>query len=63
MQFFKLRFELERNEPIEFNKVAIEKAQAHENMLNRVQPRDNIALAAVFRIKDSLYGRGYLQFI
>jgi hypothetical protein len=38
--------------------VAIEKAQAHENMLNRVMPRDNIALALVLRIKDSLYGHG-----
>jgi hypothetical protein len=37
--------------------VAIEKAQAHENMLNRVMPRDNIALTVVLRIKDSLYGR------
>ena len=48
---------MERNQPIEFTKVAIEKAQAHENMLNRVMPRDNIALAAVLRIKDNLYGR------
>lgn len=51
------RFEMERNELIEFTKVAIEKAQAHENMLNRVMPRDNIALTVVLRIKDSLYGR------
>uniref|UniRef100_A0A914KGR9 poly(A)-specific ribonuclease n=1 Tax=Meloidogyne incognita TaxID=6306 RepID=A0A914KGR9_MELIC len=50
------KFEMERNQPIEFTKVAIEKAQAHENMLNRVMPRDNIALAAVLRIKDNLYG-------
>jgi hypothetical protein len=55
---------MERNELIEFTKVAIEKAQAHENvlnqahenMLNRVMPRDNIALAVVLRIKDNLYG-------
>uniref|UniRef100_A0A914ID77 poly(A)-specific ribonuclease n=1 Tax=Globodera rostochiensis TaxID=31243 RepID=A0A914ID77_GLORO len=52
----KEKFDMERNEPIEFTKVAIEKAQAHENMLNRVMPRDNIALAVVLRIKDSLYG-------
>lgn len=50
------KFEMERNQPIEFTKVAIEKAQAHENMLNRVMPRDNIALAAVLRIKENLYG-------
>lgn len=50
------KFEVERNELIEFTKVAIEKAQAHENMLNRVMPRDNIALTVVLRIKDSLYG-------
>ena len=47
---------MERNQPIEFTKVAIEKAQAHENMFNRVMPRDNIALAAVLRIKDNIYG-------
>lgn len=50
-----VRFDIERNELIEFTKVAIEKAQAHENMLNRVMPRDNIALAAVLRIKENLY--------
>jgi CCR4-NOT transcription complex subunit 6 len=40
---------------IEFTQVAIKKAQAHENMLNRVMPRDNIALVAVFKIKETLY--------
>lgn len=50
-----IRFEMERSELIEFNKVAIEKAHQHENMLNRVMPRDNIALAAVLRIKDNIY--------
>ncbi|KAL3114948.1 hypothetical protein niasHT_011384 [Heterodera trifolii] len=52
----KEKFDLELNESIEFTKVAIEKAQAHENMLNRVMPRDNVALAVVLRLKDSLYG-------
>uniref|UniRef100_A0A915CY62 poly(A)-specific ribonuclease n=1 Tax=Ditylenchus dipsaci TaxID=166011 RepID=A0A915CY62_9BILA len=51
------KFEMERNELFELGgiKVAMEKAQAHENMLNRVMPRDNIALAVVLRIKENLY--------
>ncbi|KAI1703847.1 endonuclease/Exonuclease/phosphatase family domain-containing protein [Ditylenchus destructor] len=49
------KFEMVCNELIEFSKVAIEKAQAHENMLNRVMPRDNIALTAILRIKEALY--------
>uniref|UniRef100_A0A914CJR2 poly(A)-specific ribonuclease n=1 Tax=Acrobeloides nanus TaxID=290746 RepID=A0A914CJR2_9BILA len=49
------KFEIEHEQLIEFTQVAIKKAQAHENMLNRVMPRDNIALVAVFKIKETLY--------
>lgn len=49
------KFEIEREQLIEFTQVAIKKAQAHENMLNRVMPKDNIALAAVLKVKEAIY--------
>ncbi|GMR48413.1 hypothetical protein PMAYCL1PPCAC_18608 [Pristionchus mayeri] len=49
------KFELSKEQLIEFTRVAISKCNANENMLNRVMPRDNIALCAVLKIKDAVY--------
>ncbi|VDK54677.1 unnamed protein product [Anisakis simplex] len=49
------KFEMDREHLIEFTQVAIKKAQTSEHMLNRVMPRDNIALCAVLRIKENVY--------
>lgn len=54
-RFQSFRFECEHEQLIEFTQVAIKKANAHEQMLNRVMPRDNIALVSVLKIKDTLY--------
>ncbi len=50
------RFDLEEEKLIEFTQLAIAKAEGSDEMLNRVMTRDNIALAAVLKIKDSVYG-------
>uniref|UniRef100_A0A915C2Z7 poly(A)-specific ribonuclease n=1 Tax=Parascaris univalens TaxID=6257 RepID=A0A915C2Z7_PARUN len=49
------KFEMDREHLIEFTQIAIKKAQTSEHMLNRVMPRDNIALCAVLRIKENVY--------
>lgn len=49
------RFELEKEHLIEFTQVAIRKAPTSEKILNRVMPKDNIALCAVFKIKENVY--------
>ncbi|MFH4980361.1 hypothetical protein AB6A40_007070 [Gnathostoma spinigerum] len=49
------KFEMEREHTIEFTQVAIKKAATSEHMLNRVMPRDNIALCAVLKIKENVY--------
>ncbi|KAK6747565.1 hypothetical protein RB195_000640 [Necator americanus] len=49
------KFEMEREHLIEFTQVVVKKASTSEHMLNRVMPRDNIALCAVLRIKDNVY--------
>lgn len=46
---------MDREHLIEFTQIAIKKAQTSEHMLNRVMPRDNIALCAVLRIKENVY--------
>ncbi|CAJ0929179.1 unnamed protein product, partial [Mesorhabditis belari] len=67
------KFELERDWLIEFTQVAmrvsaervtqvpVQKAQSSEHMLNRVMPRDNIALCAVLRVKDNVYNNRRLS--
>lgn len=61
MILFKLiyyfRFEMETNELIEFMKVAVkqQESEKNENMLNRVMPCDNVAIAVVLRIKENIY--------
>ncbi|KAK6058948.1 endonuclease/exonuclease/phosphatase family protein [Cooperia oncophora] len=49
------KFEIEREHLIEFTQVVVKKAASSEHMLNRVMPRDNIALCAVLRIKENVY--------
>ncbi|GMT24929.1 hypothetical protein PFISCL1PPCAC_16226 [Pristionchus fissidentatus] len=49
------KFELSKEQLIEFSRVVINKCNANENMLNRVMPRDNIGLCAVLKIKDAVY--------
>ncbi|CAB3409476.1 unnamed protein product [Caenorhabditis bovis] len=49
------KFELERQHAIEFTSLAMKRASTSENMLNRVMPRDNIALCAVLKVKESVY--------
>ncbi|VDK63993.1 unnamed protein product [Cylicostephanus goldi] len=46
---------MEREHLIEFTQVVVKKASTSEHMLNRVMPRDNIALCAVLRIKENVY--------
>jgi len=52
------RFELDSEHLIEFTRLAIAKAEGNEQMLNRVMTRDNIALVAVFKIRDKIYPNG-----
>uniref|UniRef100_A0A0R3RJ73 poly(A)-specific ribonuclease n=1 Tax=Elaeophora elaphi TaxID=1147741 RepID=A0A0R3RJ73_9BILA len=49
------KFELEKEHLIEFTQVAIKKAPTSEKILNRVMPKDNIALCAVFKIRENVY--------
>lgn len=46
---------MDREHLIEFNSIVVTKASKSEHMMNRVMPRDNIALCAVLKIKDSVY--------
>lgn len=47
---------MEKEHLIEFTQIAIKKAQTSEHMLNRVMPKDNIALCAVLKLKEAVYG-------
>ena len=40
---------------VEFNQLAIEHANGHEDMLNRVMTKDNIALAALLQTKEACW--------
>uniref|UniRef100_A0A1I7XE19 Endo/exonuclease/phosphatase domain-containing protein n=1 Tax=Heterorhabditis bacteriophora TaxID=37862 RepID=A0A1I7XE19_HETBA len=55
------KFEMDREHLIEFTQVVVKKASSSEHMLNRVMPRDNIALCAVLRIKDNVYANRRLS--
>ena len=43
---------------MEFNQLAIEHANGHEDMLNRVMTKDNIALAALLQTKEASWENG-----
>lgn len=55
------KFEMEKEHLIEFTQIAIKKAQTSESMLNRVMPKDNIALCAVLKLKESVYGNSAMM--
>lgn len=60
MQFTDLiffRFKLHRQHLVEFAQVAIHKAYHHDSMINRVMPKDNIALLAVLEVLPGIYKR------
>ena len=43
---------------VEFNQLAIEHANGHEDMFNRVMTKDNIALAALLQTKEACWENG-----
>ncbi|KAF1757833.1 hypothetical protein GCK72_014290 [Caenorhabditis remanei] len=49
------KFDMDKQQVFEFSAVAMKKASSSGNILNRVMPRDNIALCAVLKIKDAVY--------
>ncbi|CAI4228362.1 unnamed protein product [Auanema sp. JU1783] len=49
------KFEMEKQHLIEFTSLVMKKASSSEHMLNRVMPRDNIALCAVLKIRENVY--------
>ncbi|CAI2350728.1 unnamed protein product [Caenorhabditis sp. 36 PRJEB53466] len=49
------KFDMDKHSTFEFTSLAMKKASCSENMLNRVMPKDNIALCAVLRIKENVY--------
>uniref|UniRef100_A0A1I7TX84 poly(A)-specific ribonuclease n=1 Tax=Caenorhabditis tropicalis TaxID=1561998 RepID=A0A1I7TX84_9PELO len=49
------KFDVDKHQVFEFSAVAMKKASTSENILNRVMPRDNIALCAVLKIKENVY--------
>jgi CCR4-NOT transcription complex subunit 6 len=51
------RFKLHKQHLVEFAQVAIHKAYHHDSMINRVMPRDNIALMAVLEVLPGIYKR------
>ncbi|VDO49134.1 unnamed protein product [Brugia timori] len=57
------KFELEKEHLIEFTQVAIKKAPTSEKILNRVMPKDNIALCAVFKIRENVYANRSFNYL
>lgn len=52
------KFVLIKEQLVEFNQMAIEHANGHEDMLNRVMTKDNIALAALLQTKEACWENG-----
>jgi len=52
------KFTLIKEHLVEFNQLAIEHANGHEDMLNRVMTKDNIALAALLHTKEACWENG-----
>lgn len=46
---------MDRQHTIEFTQLAMKKGSMSDTMLNRVMPKDNIALCAVLKIKENVY--------
>ena len=52
------RFQLIKKHLIEFNKLAMSRADGSHDMINRVMTKDNIALAALLETKDAIWDNG-----
>ena len=48
-----LDLDISQEQLVEFNQLAIEHANGHEDMFNRVMTKDNIALAALLQTKEA----------
>jgi CCR4-NOT transcription complex subunit 6 len=55
---FPAQFVLIKEQLVEFNQLAIEHANGHEDMLNRVMTKDNIALAALLHTREPCWENG-----
>jgi len=49
------KFILIKEQLVEFNQIAIEHANGHEDMLNRVMTKDNIAIAALLQTREACW--------
>ena len=56
--FAPVQFILVKEQLVEFNQLAIEHANGHEDMLNRVMTKDNIALAALLHTREPCWENG-----
>jgi len=52
------KFVLVKEQVVEFNQVAIANSEGSDDMLNRVMPKDNIALAALLQTKEACWENG-----
>ncbi|KAG8233684.1 hypothetical protein J437_LFUL008115 [Ladona fulva] len=52
------KFSLEKEYLVEFNQLAMARADGSDDMLNRVMPKDNIGLAALLRTNDIAWENG-----
>jgi len=52
------KFHLVKEHLVEFNELAKETAQGSHDMINRVMTKDNIGLAAVFQLDQSIFENG-----
>ena len=54
--FFKTsKFDLVKEQLVEFNQLAISTAEGHHDMINRVMTKDNIGLAALLQTKEEVW--------
>lgn len=56
--FHKQKFALVEHTVIEFNKLAMANAEGSDDMVNRVQLRDNVGQAALLEVKETIRGGG-----
>lgn len=56
---FYYRFNLVKEDCVEFNQLAMANAEGSDDMLNRVMTKDNIGLAAMLETKEGAYDSGW----
>lgn len=56
---FSYRFNLVKEDCVEFNQLAMANAEGSDDMLNRVMTKDNIGLAAMLETKEGAYDSGW----